>query len=98
MNQSHYYTIINQKTGLIFGYKNINNYYIYNYDNYLIVFNILSNMWSLLISNTNNIAIESNNLNDVIYKFLYDTNRLAIVIYSNNNVDEITNMLLNCTI
>ena len=97
MNSTYINTIINKKTGLIFEYNKINNFNIYKYYNHLIVFNELTNIWGLLLD-TNKIIIESNNLDQIIYKFLFDTNRLAIVVYGDNDVDEITEMMMNSKI
>jgi len=97
MNSTYINTIINQKTGLIFEYNKINNFNIYKYYNHIIVFNELTNIWGLLLD-TNKIIIESNNLDQIIYKFLFNTNRLAIVVYGDNDVDEITEMMLNSKI
>jgi hypothetical protein len=96
MDCLYFCNIINHKTGVLFNHTLNNNYYIYKYENYLIVFNILTNIWGLLLDL--NIVIESNNLNEIIYRFLYDTNRLAIVVYGENDIDEITRMMLNSSI
>ena len=92
----HFSNIINKKTGLIFSCNKLNDYYIYTYENYSIIFNAYSQTWGLL--NWNLVVLESKNLNEIIYKFLYDKNRLALVLYENSDIDEITNLLNDFTI
>lgn len=92
----HFLELINKKTGLMFNCNKINNYYIYTYENHLIILNAVSQTWNLL--NYNLVILESINLNEIIYKFLYDTNRLALVLYENSEIDEITNRLNDLSI
>ena len=91
----HFSNIINKKTGLIFSYNKLNDYYIYTYENYSIIFNAYSQTWGLL--NYELVILESKNLNEIIYKFLCDSNRLALVLYENSDMDEITNLLNDFT-
>jgi hypothetical protein len=85
--------LIAKKTGEEFFSENINNFYIYYNKSYIIIFNINTLVWGLTKNNT--LLIEDYDFNKIIYKYLEDTNRLAIVIYQymGDEMEEINNML-----
>lgn len=87
-----YKCIIESKTRLVFTNKLINNCYVYNYDNYFISFNINTQIWILI--HEYNIVHESFNLDDIINLFLYNTNRLAMVLHT-ISVDKELDILCN---
>jgi hypothetical protein len=88
----YFSNMINKKTGLIFNCSHSNNYYIYQYENYMIIFNCSNEIWGLVTNNV--IMIESKNLSDIIFKFLFDTNRLTMVIYDDPVMNDLTNLMM----
>ena len=77
--------IINDKTGEIFIPSIENNYYIFTNNNYKIVLYQCNENW--YIFNNNCIIYENTNLLELLNNYLLITNRLAVCIYFDNNMD-----------
>lgn len=82
--------IIQSKTGEKFNSENINNYYIYTNNCYKIIFNVSNGIFGLM--HDNKILLETFILNDIIYKYLQDTNRLSLVVHSQVMDDDMENI------
>ena len=84
---------INIKTRDNFNIIEYNNqYYILNYNNYKIVFNLQYNYW--LLVQDNNTLYESKFIDEIIYNYLYTTNKLSICLHS-QSMDPDTEILNN---
>ena len=87
---------INFKSRDYFNIMEYNNeYYIFIYNSYKIVFSLLHNNWLLI--QDNKILCESKLIDDILYNYLYITNKLSICLHvqSMDPDTEILNKIFN---
>jgi len=88
--------IINNKTGQLFINKFINNYYIFNFNNFDIVYSSTDNIW--ILYNNSIIIYNHPNLIEIINQYLLINNRLSLCLHvqsMDTDMEELNNILKN---